>query len=204
MAKIKRQFMVRLGHNSRRTPKMKGKKIRMRGPKATQIELTNRQRAELEQIIRKANSKQIHVMRAKIILLADEGLSNQQIADRLEGHRETARRWRDRWAVEVENLAAVEAGSEDKELGKYILSLLSDQARSGTPSKFTAEQICQIVAISCEEPEEYGRPVTHWTPAELADEAVKQGIVESISARQTGRFLKRSQSQAEPVSQLAE
>jgi putative transposase len=204
MAKIKRQFIVRLGYNSRRTPKMKGKEIRMRGPKATQIKLTNRQRAELEQIIRKANSKQIHVMRAKIILLADEGLSNQQIADRLEGHRETARRWRDRWAVEVEKLAAVEAGSEDKELGKYILSLLSDQARSGTPSKFTAEQICQIVAISCEEPEEYGRPVTHWTPAELADEAVKQGIVESISARQTGRFLKRSQSQAEPVSQLAE
>jgi len=172
----------------------------MRGPKAAQIELTKHQRTELERIIRKASSKQIHVTRAKIILLADEGLSNQQIADRLEGHRETARRWRDRWAAEVENLATVEAGSEDKELGKYILGLLSDQARSGTPGKFTAEQICQIVAISCEEPEEYGRPVTHWTPAELADEAVKQGIVTSISTRQTGRFLKRSQSQAEPVS----
>jgi putative transposase len=176
----------------------------MRGPKATHIELTNRQRAELEQIIRKANSKQIHVTRAKIIILADKGLSNQQIADRLEGHRETARRWRDRWAAEVENLVAVEGEADDKELGKYVLCLLSDQARSGTPGKFTAEQICQIVAISCEQPEEYNRPVTHWTPAELADEAVKQGIVESISVRQTGRFLKRSQSQAKPVSQLAE
>ena len=176
----------------------------MRGPKATQIELTSRQRAELERIVRKANSKQIHVTRARIILLADKGFSNQQIADRLGGHRETTRRWRDRWAAEVENLAAVEAGSDDKELGKYILSLLSDQARSGTPGKFTAEQICQIVAISCEQPEVYGRPVTHWTPAELADEAVKQGIVTSISARHAGRFLKRSQSQAEPVSQLAE
>lgn len=163
----------------------------MRGPKATHIELTNRQRAELEQIMRKANSKQIHVTRAKIIILADKGLSNQQIADRLEGHRETARRWRDRWAAEVENLVAVEGEADDKELGKYVLCLLSDQARSGTPGKFTAEQICQIVAISCEEPEEYDRPVTHWTPAELADEAVKQGIVESISARHAGRFLKR-------------
>lgn len=163
----------------------------MRGPKATHIKLTNRQRAELEQIIRKANSKQIHVTRAKIIILADKGLSNQQIADRLEGHRETARRWRDRWAAEVENLVAVEGEADDKELGKYVLCLLSDQARSGTPGKFTAEQICQIVAISCEEPEEYDRPVTHWTPAELADEAVKQGIVERISARHAGRFLKR-------------
>jgi putative transposase len=176
----------------------------MRGPKPTEIKLTKRQQAELARIVRKANSKQIHVMRAKIILLADDGLNNQQIANRLEGHRETVRKWQDRWVNEAENLVSVEAEATDKELGKYILSLLSDQARSGTPSKFTAEQICQIVAISCEEPEEYDRPVTHWTPAELADEAVKQGIVESISARQTGRFLKRSQSQAEPVSQLAE
>ena len=176
----------------------------MRGPKPTEIELTKRQRAELARIVRKANSKQVHVMRAKIILLAEDGLNNQQIANRREGHRETVRKWRDRWADEAENLAAVEAEADEQELGKYVLSLLSDQARSGTPGKFTAEQICQIVAISCEEPEAYGRPVTHWTPAELADEAVKQGIVESISARHAGRFLKRSQSQAKPVSQLAE
>jgi putative transposase len=176
----------------------------MRGPKATQIELTSRQRAELERIVRKANSKQMHVKRARIILLAEEGMSNQQIADRLEGHRDAVRKWRDRWAAEVENLVAVEAKADDKKLGEYMLSLLSDRPRSGTPGKFTAEQICQIVAISCEEPKEYGRPVTHWTPAELADEAVKQGIVERISARHAGRFLKRSRSQAEPVSQLAE
>jgi NarL family two-component system response regulator LiaR len=55
----------------------------MRGPKATQIELTSRQRAELERIIRKGNSKQMHVKRARIILLAEEGMSNQQIADQL-------------------------------------------------------------------------------------------------------------------------
>lgn len=176
----------------------------MRGPKPTEIELTKGQRAELERIVRKANSKQLHVMRAKIILLADEGLNNQQIADRLEGHRETARRWRERWANEVETLAAIEAEADDKELGEYILTLLSDQARSGTPGKFTAEQICQIVAMSCEAPEEYDRPVTHWTPTELACEAVKQGIVESISARHAGRFLKRSRSQAASDAWMAE
>ena len=118
-------YIVRLGD---RRSRRKGKKeINMRGPKATEIELTTRQRAELERIIRKANSKQIHVTRAKIILLADDGLNNQQIADRLEGHRETVRKWRDRWAAEVENLVAVEAEADDKELGKYILSLLSDR-----------------------------------------------------------------------------
>ncbi len=106
--------------------------------------------------------------------------------------------------LKLKPLAAIEAEAEDKELGEYIITLLSDQPRSGTPGKFTAEQICQIVAMACEKPEEYDRPVTHWTPVELADEAIKQGIVESISARHAGRFLKGSRSQAEPVSQLAE
>jgi putative transposase len=166
------------------------------GPKSTQIELTVRQRAELERIARKSNSKQVHVTRAKIILLASEGLGNQEIADRLEVYRGTARKWRDRWIAETESLAAVERDAEDKTIRKYMLDLLNDQPRSGTPGKFTAEQICQIVAISCESPEVYGRPVTHWTPQELADEAIKQNIVESISIRQVGRFLKRGRSQA--------
>ena len=176
----------------------------MRGTKPTEIKLTTCQRAELERITRKANSKQIHVTRARIVLLADNGLNNQQIADRLEGHRKTARKWRNRWANEVENLTAVEAEADEKELGQYVLGLLGDRFRSGTPGKFTAEQICQIVAISCEKPEEYDRPVTHWTPVELANEAVKQGIVKSISTRHAGRFLKGSRSQAASDARLVE
>jgi putative transposase len=176
----------------------------MRGPKPVKIELTSRQRAELERIVRKGSSKQIHVMRAKIILLADEGFNNQEIAERLEGHRKTARKWRSRWANEHESLAAVEADGDEKELGQYVLGLLEDRPRSGTPGKFTAEQICQIVAISCERPEEYGRPVTHWTPTELADEVVKQGIVERISPRHAGRFLKGSRPQAASDAGLVE
>ena len=39
--------------------------------------------------------------------------------------------------------------------------------------------------------EDSGRPITHWTPPELADEAKKRGIVESISPRSVGRFLGR-------------
>jgi putative transposase len=52
----------------------------------------------------------------------------------------------------------------------------------------------QIIALACESPSEAGRPVSHWTPAELADEAVKRGIVEEISPRSVGRFLKRGYS----------
>ena len=62
--------------------------------------------------------------------------------------------------------------------------------RSGTPATFTAEQIVQRVAVACEDPADSGRPLSHWTPREVADEVRKRGIVETISTRSVGRFLK--------------
>jgi transposase len=55
----------------------------------------------------------------------------------------------------------------------------------------TAEQIVQIVAISCEDPQLSGVPISHWTPKEVAAAAIQRGIVTRISERQVGRFLKR-------------
>ena len=45
--------------------------------------------------------------------------------------------------------------------------------------------------MACEKPEESGRPVTHWTNREIADEVMKRGIVEQISPRHAARFLKK-------------
>ena len=61
--------------------------------------------------------------------------------------------------------------------------------RCGAPPKFTPEQITAIIALACEHPSQSGVPVSHWTPPELAREAIKRGIVESISPRQVDRFL---------------
>ena len=176
----------------------------MRGPQPTSIELTSQQRDELARITRKASSPQAHVTRAKIILLAAAGDNNSVIATQLGCHRETARKWRERWAAEVDRLATVEAAGEGGELRRHILALLSDQPRSGSPGKFTAEQICQLIALACTAPEVYDRPVTHWTPAELAQEAQQQGIVASISARHAGRFLKGHGTQAASSPRLVE
>lgn len=57
---------------------------------------------------------------------------------------------------------------------------------------------------SGEKPEKSGRPVSHWTPIELADEAVKRGIVKEISPRSVGHFLKRSYSTTSSQSLLAQ
>ena len=46
--------------------------------------------------------------------------------------------------------------------------------------------------MACEPPEDYERPITHWTYAELADELAKQGVVESISPAYLGRLLKKN------------
>ncbi len=49
----------------------------------------------------------------------------------------------------------------------------------------------QVVAVACEQPQSSNRPISHWTPRELALEVVKRGIVPEISPRSVARFLKR-------------
>jgi putative transposase len=71
-----------------------------------------------------------------------------------------------------------------------IVGALADHPRAGTPATFTAEQIVQIVAVACEDPADSGRPVSHWTPREVAEEVRKRGLIETISTRSVGRFLK--------------
>jgi hypothetical protein len=60
------------------------------------------------------------------------------------------------------------------------------------------------VAVACEPPEESGRPISHWTSRELADEVKKRRIVAAISPRSVGRFLKRGRVAAAPEPLLAQ
>lgn len=162
--------------------------------------------------MRRATSSQRLVRRAQIILAAAAGLNNEQIGRQFGLKGDTARTWRDRWLAAGPRLLVAEAeGVDDSGLTHCILLELDDEPRSGAPATFSAEQICQIIAVACEPPTSSGRPVTHWTPAELADEAVKRGIVTSIAERTIGRFLGSgggwaplSRAQAAPLGLLAE
>ena len=163
----------------------------MPGPQPQAIELSARQRAMLEQSRRGQTNPQRRVRRASLILIMAAEVNNQQAA-RQGGHdRETARVWRTRWLAASPRLAAAEAcGCSDKEFSALVEAVLDDEPRSGTPATFTAEQLTQLVALACEDPNACGRPISHWTPRELADEAIKRKVFESISARHVGRFLK--------------
>ena len=51
-------------------------------------------------------------------------------------------------------------------------------------------------------PEDYGRPISHWTARELADEIIKRGIIESISIRHVGRLLAETELKPHALSLL--
>lgn len=57
---------------------------------------------------------------------------------------------------------------------------------------FSLEQILQLFAMACEKPDDYGRPISHWSARELADELIKLGVVETISPRHVGRLLEEA------------
>jgi putative transposase len=67
--------------------------------------------------------------------------------------------------------------------GLTVAQRLQDSERVGSPVKFNMEQVIELFALACSPDEDYGRPTSHWTARELADEIMKQGIIESISAR---------------------
>jgi hypothetical protein len=69
-----------------------------------------------------------------------------------------------------------------------LLKLFQDKERSGRPSVYTSEQICLIVKVALEKPEESNRPISHWSARELADEVNKRKITDNISTRTVGRI----------------
>ncbi len=172
------------------------------GPNPVEIKLSKNQRKELEIIVGRRNSSQGLATRAKIILLADEKKSNAFIAKTLGLHDDTVRLWRKRWSIFEEKIARIESdaflqnGEIDKSCySQFVLELvetITDAPRSGAGTLFSAEQFAAIIAISCQQPIECGREVSHWTGRELACEAIKQGIVESISNSTVERLLREN------------
>lgn len=142
----------------------------------TPLQLTETERTQLQQLVNRHSTPQQIALRASIILRADEGLTHRDIARELNISRDMARLWRNRWLA-----------LSEKEIP--VMERLVDAPRSGGPLTFTLEQILQLFAIACEQPQTYGRPISHWTTRELADEVMKQGIVERISPRHIGRLM---------------
>lgn len=170
--------------------------------------LTEPEKTFLERLTARAKTEQRLALRANILLALDQNRSVSETARDLHIVRNTVKKWRDRYLAAQDQLRqAQQVPDSETEAGTFealLVEVLSDAPRSGKPAEFTPEQITQIVALSCEDPAQSGRPVTNWTQRELADEAQKRGLVETISHRSVGRFLKRGGLETASESLLAQ
>src|SRR3954464_13784067 len=132
--------------------------------RARKLIITERQQAILLTMTRSGTCPQALAQRARMILLAFEGLRNQDIAARVGCERHAVGPWRHRWADAFDRLILIECCEKESALPRAIEGLLGDSPRAGSPGRFTAEQVTQILAAARAEPEKYGRPATHSPP----------------------------------------
>ena len=128
---------------------------------ATPIALTSTQRAELQKLVRAARSPQQAVLRARIVLRADDGEDNTTIAHALRIGANTAAKWRGRFATDG-------------------LAGLADAVRSGRPARLEPGVVERVLTEVTRPPKGRAR----WSVRSMARHAgVSKSAVQQLWAR---------------------
>ncbi len=135
------------------------------------VELTAEERDALEKQLRKGKISARRLKRAQILLAADAGQIDQQIAQTVQVHVATVERIRKRFVL----------GGVDQ--------ALTEKKRPGGQAKLDGKGEATLVALACSDP-----PNGHatWTMQMLADRLVEMGVVESISDETVRLRLKKT------------
>ena len=137
------------------------------------VNLTQEERDHLLDITRRGKSSARKVKRSLILCKADEGLTDQQVAEAVMVGPSTVSRVRQRF---------VEGGLE---------RALNDRPRPGKQRKLDGKQEAHLVAVACSAaPEGH----TRWTLRLLADQAVRLEFTDSISRETVRQVLKKTNS----------
>lgn len=143
----------------------------MPGPKPKyQIQLSDKERQRLEKLANSRTAQACLTTRAKIILLAEKGVSISEISRKLGLARNTVKKW-----IKSYN-------------GKPEICL-QDAQRSGRPVLFGTYVVMNIVKIACEMPHLRGRALAQWDCQEIVKELIRSGVVLSISSETVRRIL---------------
>lgn len=134
------------------------------------ITLPEAERTVLQARARTYSAPYSAVSRAKIVLMAADGLTNCEISRRLDVHVDVVSKWRKRYA---------ESG----------LAGLRDRERSGRPPGFPATVVSGVKAMACEPPANRDVPLSRWSSTELAAQAKSEGLVESVAPSTVRRWL---------------
>ena len=135
------------------------------------VDLIENERGALLALLGKGVAAARKLTRARILLLADAGRSDQEIAAALHVHALTVARTRRR---------LVEGGME---------RALNEQPRPGGRRKLDDKQEAHLIALACSVPPG-GR--ARWTLQLLADRLVELALVDAISDETVRRTLKKT------------
>jgi transposase len=137
------------------------------------VRLTDEQRVDLTRRLEHEALNGRQRRRHEILLLADLGQTDEQIATATGASRSTVERLRQRCARE-----GLEAA-------------LCERKRRGAPAKLDGKQETLLIALACSDaPEGHAK----WTARLLANRAVALEIVESIAESSVRRLLKKTRS----------
>jgi putative transposase len=140
--------------------------------KKYRVDLTAHERETLLNLIRSGRTTARQVTRARILLKADEGLTDEEIAEEVATSRVTVERTRQRFVEES-------------------LRALTERPRTGAPPRLTGKGAAHLIAVTCS-PAPAGRE--RWTLRLLADEAVALGLADSLSRETVRQLLKKMNS----------
>jgi len=115
--------------------------------KPASVVLSAGQRDELERIVRASTSEQRLVARARVALLADEGLSNEQIAP-------------------LAGLSPHKVGKWRRRVAEEGVDGLADRPRPGPPLRYGHDKRIEVFKTACSPPPE---GETSWTVRALAE-----------------------------------
>jgi putative transposase len=136
------------------------------------VDLSVDERETLLQLVRRGKHSSRKVTRARILLLAADGLTDEQIVVSLKTAFATVERTRKRF---------VEEG----------LGCLNERPRRGQARKLSGKQEAHLIAIACSTPPE-GR--ARWTLRLLADKVVELNFASSIARETVRQVLKKTNS----------
>src|SRR5512143_3105760 len=105
----------------------------MAGPKPPAVNLSEAEQQGLEKLVKAHSTPQQIVLRARIVLMASQGLNNEQVGRELHAGVDMVRYWRQRWLA-GQAIPLSELSVEER---------LHDLPRAGKPSALTADQLCQ-------------------------------------------------------------
>ncbi len=134
------------------------------------VDLTADERESLRQLVRRGKHSSRKVTRARILLLATEGATDEQIVAALSIGVATVERTRKRF---------VEEG----------LECLNERPRRGQARKLTGKQEAHLVAVACSTPPA-GR--ARWTLSLLAEKVVELKFAATIARETVRQVLKKT------------